>query len=59
MDATATSAAGDPTRMPRHVRRVLWGTLAVIGGLAVYLLVVRGTAIIYDLGRMGAGLLCL
>ena len=54
-----TTAAHDDIRMPPRVRRIVWGALAVIGGGAAYLLIVRGTAIIYDLGQMGAALFCL
>ena len=51
--------APDDTRMPPRVRRIVVGALAVLVAFAIYLFAVRGTAIVYDIGRLGAALLCL
>ena len=51
--------ARDDMRMPPAVRRVVFGVLAVIAGVAVYLFAVRGVAMVYDLGQLGAMLFCL
>ena len=51
--------ARDDTRMPPVVRRIVFSVLAVVAGFAVYLFAVRGIAIVYDIGQLGARLLCL
>ncbi len=43
--------------LPPAARRWVWLTLAALLGSAVYLLAVRGTAILYDLGQ-GLAALC-
>jgi hypothetical protein len=45
--------------MPPKVRRVVLGVIGLILGFAAYLFAVRGTAIVYDIGQLGAKLLCL
>ena len=49
----------DVTRMPAAVRRVVWTLGALVAGFALYLVAVRATAIIHDLGQFGAALFCL
>jgi hypothetical protein len=51
--------AHDDARMPVAVRRVVFAILAVVAGGAVYLFAVRGVAMVYDLGALGAKLFCL
>ncbi len=51
--------ANDDTRMPSAVRRLVFGLLAVVAAGALYLFSVRGVAMIYDLGALGARLFCL
>lgn len=45
--------------MPMGVRRALLGLLAALGAGALYLTVVRGEALLYDLGALGRLVLCL
>jgi hypothetical protein len=54
MDAPAVEA-----NMPRGVRAALWVAAGMIGGGALYLIAVRGTAILFDIGQLGAMLFCL
>ena len=43
------SGSANATLFPPQVRRVLWGALGVVLLSAVYLIAVRGTAIIFDI----------
>ncbi len=45
--------------MPRPVRRGVIAAVALLLAAAVYLFAVRGTALLFDLAHMTAGLLCL
>jgi hypothetical protein len=51
--------AQDDARMPAGVRRAVFAILAVVTGGALYLFAVRGVAMVYDLGALGAKLFCL
>lgn len=53
---TAAPAPGD--RMPRGVRRAIWGVLAGVVALGVYLITVRGPAILVDLATGVANAFC-
>lgn len=63
-DSTSIDMIGrPPTRagaiMPARVRGVLLGVMAVLGAGAFYLLLVRGEALLHDLGALGRIVLCL
>lgn len=45
--------------MPPAVRVALWTVLAALGGGALYLLAVRGEALLLDLAAFGRFVLCL
>ncbi len=52
MPRVAPSPSTDASALfPRAVRRWLTGSLAVVLALTLYLIAVRGTAIIFDLGE--------
>ncbi|NWG88189.1 MAG: hypothetical protein HXY26_11910 [Hydrogenophilaceae bacterium] len=59
--AIATGASPPPTgaRTPGGVRALVWGVLGALGGGALYLLVVRGEALLLDLAALGRLVLCL
>lgn len=56
---TGTAAVAATDSMPRGVRRALWGILAGVVILAVYLLAVRGPALLVDLATGVAGAFCI
>jgi hypothetical protein len=57
---TIEDHAGQPTSalMPSRVRRWLGVALAVVLGAAIYLVAVRGEALLVDLATASAGIFC-